>query len=140
VIPVTLAEKTFKQNGGTVAEEVHSLPLDKLREIFSADAALYITITRYGVKYLLLEPITGLCQCLFPERSEDVSGVAIIFVCDGPIQISFCHRHSNATGPATLGLFAKRLGFSPRQYNGGSREQHTVGYDNVWQYANHRFR
>jgi hypothetical protein len=57
VIPVTLAEETFKQNGVTVAEEAHSLPLDKLHEIFGADAALYITITRYGVKYLLLDSV-----------------------------------------------------------------------------------
>ncbi|GHU17489.1 lipoprotein [Betaproteobacteria bacterium] len=57
VIPVTLAEETFKQNGVTVADEAHSLPLDKLREIFGADAALYITITRYGVRYLLLDSV-----------------------------------------------------------------------------------
>jgi hypothetical protein len=57
VIPITLAEETFKQNGVTVAEEAHSLPLDKLREIFGADAALYITITRYGVSYRLIDSV-----------------------------------------------------------------------------------
>ncbi|GHU27859.1 putative lipoprotein [Betaproteobacteria bacterium] len=57
VIPITLTEETFKQNGVTVAEEAHSLPLDKLREIFGADAALYITITRYGVSYRLIDSV-----------------------------------------------------------------------------------
>jgi hypothetical protein len=57
VIPVTLSEETFKQNGVTVADEAQALPLDKLREIFGADAALYITIDRFGVSYRLLDSV-----------------------------------------------------------------------------------
>jgi hypothetical protein len=57
VVPVTLSEETFKQNGVTVAGEAHGLPLDKLREIFGADAALYITIDRYGVSYRLIDSV-----------------------------------------------------------------------------------
>ena len=48
VIPVTLSDQTFKQNGVTVADEAHAIPPGRLREIFGADAALYITVTRYG--------------------------------------------------------------------------------------------
>jgi hypothetical protein len=54
VIPVALADQTFKQNGVTVAEEAQAIKLDKLRKIFGADAALYITITRYGVSYRVI--------------------------------------------------------------------------------------
>ncbi|MDR2092077.1 MAG: DUF799 domain-containing protein [Azoarcus sp.] len=57
VIPVTLSEETFKQNGVTVADEAQALPLDKLREIFGADAALYISIDRFGVSYRLLDSV-----------------------------------------------------------------------------------
>jgi len=57
VIPVTLAEEAFKQNGVSVAEEAHAIALDKLREIFGADAALYITITRFGVSYRLIDSV-----------------------------------------------------------------------------------
>jgi hypothetical protein len=57
VIPVTLSEETFKQNGVTVAEEAHAIELAKLREIFGADAALYITVTRFGVSYRVLSSV-----------------------------------------------------------------------------------
>ena len=58
VIPVTLSDQTFKQNGITVAEDAHAIPFTRLREIFGADAALYITITRFGTRYVLLDSIT----------------------------------------------------------------------------------
>jgi hypothetical protein len=57
VIPVTLSQETFKQNGVTVAEEAHAIELDKLRDIFGADAALYITIVRYGTSYRVLSSV-----------------------------------------------------------------------------------
>ena len=57
VIPVTLSEETFKQNGVTVADEAQALPLDKLREIFGADAALYITVERFGASYRLIDSV-----------------------------------------------------------------------------------
>jgi hypothetical protein len=60
VIPVTLVEEVFRQNGVTVAEEAQALPPDKLRAIFGADAALYITIERYGVSYRLIESVVEL--------------------------------------------------------------------------------
>ena len=51
VIPVTLAAETFKENGLTQANDIHATPIPKLREIFGADAGLYITISRYGTVY-----------------------------------------------------------------------------------------
>jgi len=58
VIPVTLSDQTFKQNGVTVAEDAHAIPFNKLYEIFGADAALYITITSFGTSYHLFDSIT----------------------------------------------------------------------------------
>ena len=58
VLPVTLVDETFRQNGLTVAGEIHGVPVAKLRDIFNADAALYITITQYGTKYMVLDSAT----------------------------------------------------------------------------------
>jgi hypothetical protein len=57
VIPVALSEETFRQNGVTVADEALEIPPGKLREIFGADAALYITIERFGTSYRLIESV-----------------------------------------------------------------------------------
>jgi len=52
VIPVSISNRLFRENGMTVAEDAHSIAPSRLREIFGADSALYITITRYGVRYV----------------------------------------------------------------------------------------
>lgn len=54
VLPVTLVEETFRQNGLDHPGEIHALPLPRLREIFGADAALYIEIEQYGTSYLII--------------------------------------------------------------------------------------
>jgi hypothetical protein len=54
VLPVTLVSQTFKENGLTTATDIHEVALPKLREIFGADAALYVTIQRYGATYTVV--------------------------------------------------------------------------------------
>jgi len=54
VFPVTLVEETFINNGLTQPEDIHGLDLKKLHKIFHADAALYMVITEYGTKYMVL--------------------------------------------------------------------------------------
>ena len=54
VIPVALSNEAFKQNGMNVAEEAHAIDISRLREIFGADAALYITINRFGARYQVI--------------------------------------------------------------------------------------
>ena len=51
VLPVTLVDETFRQNGISSASEAQEVPYPKLREIFGADAAVYIKITKYGTSY-----------------------------------------------------------------------------------------
>lgn len=58
VFPVALVDQTFKNNGLTVAQEIQNVPLAKLREIFGADAALYMTIERYGTSYVVVSSET----------------------------------------------------------------------------------
>lgn len=58
VFPVSLMDETLKENGVTEASDAHQLPASKLREIFGADAALYITMTQYGTVFRVLDSIT----------------------------------------------------------------------------------
>lgn len=55
VMPVTLVAETFKQNGLTMPPDMHAVVPAKLQSIFGADAALYLTVTRYGTSYAVLD-------------------------------------------------------------------------------------
>ncbi|MFY0478893.1 DUF799 domain-containing protein [Achromobacter marplatensis] len=55
VIPVGVMDETFKQNGMSTPDEIHELPPAKLREIFGADAALYMVVKQYGSSYAVLQ-------------------------------------------------------------------------------------
>lgn len=57
VLPVTLVDETFKQNGLHGAGDIHTVAPQKLHEIFGADAALYVTINQYGTSYLVIDSI-----------------------------------------------------------------------------------
>ncbi|RIX47631.1 MAG: hypothetical protein D3M94_08165 [Rhodocyclales bacterium GT-UBC] len=54
VFPVTLVAETFKQNGLTSPTDIHEVSISKLREIFGADAALYINVRQYGTSYTVI--------------------------------------------------------------------------------------
>lgn len=55
VFPVALVDQTFRENGMTNPGEAHDAPPAKLAEVFGADAVLYITVSEYGAKYMLLD-------------------------------------------------------------------------------------
>lgn len=57
VLPVALVDETFRQNGLTVAGEMHDVPVAKLKQIFGADAALYVTVTQYGREYRVIDSV-----------------------------------------------------------------------------------
>lgn len=54
VMPVTMVDETFKRNGLTSPHEIQEISAAKLREIFGADAAVYIRVKDYGTKYLVV--------------------------------------------------------------------------------------
>ena len=58
VFPVALVDETFKNNGLTVAEDIHAVPAKKLHEIFGADAVMYIEVQEYGTSYAVLSSDT----------------------------------------------------------------------------------
>lgn len=54
VMPVTLVAEAFKENGMTEPTDMHATSPEKLKQIFGADAALYITISKYGTTYQII--------------------------------------------------------------------------------------
>jgi hypothetical protein len=58
VFPVAVVEETFRQNGLTTPDDIHAISPAKLREIFGADTALYIEVTDYGTKYMVISSAT----------------------------------------------------------------------------------
>ena len=54
VLPVTLVDETFRQNGVNSANEAHDIPYSKLRDFFGADAAVYIRVKKYGTSYAVV--------------------------------------------------------------------------------------
>ncbi|MBF8755175.1 DUF799 domain-containing protein [Pseudomonas guariconensis] len=58
VMPVALVDETFRQNGMSTPSDIHQLPTNKLHEIFGADAGLYVTVSDYGTRYMVLSSAT----------------------------------------------------------------------------------
>lgn len=58
VLPVALVDETFRQNGLALPGDIHQIQPSKLREIFGADAVLYITVQQYGTSYRLISSAT----------------------------------------------------------------------------------
>lgn len=58
VFPVAVVDETFRQNGLTDPEDIHNVPLDKLHQIFGADAVLYIDVEDYGTSYMIISSDT----------------------------------------------------------------------------------
>ena len=54
VMPVSLVAQTFQENGMSEPTDMHAAPAAKLRAIFGADAALYITVLQYGTLYQII--------------------------------------------------------------------------------------
>ena len=54
VMPVAVMEETFRQNGLVTPDDIHDVPASKLREIFGADTALYMTVKEYGAQYIVI--------------------------------------------------------------------------------------
>lgn len=54
VFPVAVVNEAFQQNGITTARDAQDVAAEKLREIFNADAVLYLDIKEYGTSYKVL--------------------------------------------------------------------------------------
>ena len=58
VFPVAIVDEFMKENGLPNPEDMHAAPLDKIGEIFGADAVMYVTIEEFGQKFELVQSTT----------------------------------------------------------------------------------
>ncbi len=58
VFPVAAVDAYLKENGLPTAGEMHDVPIQKLRDVFGADAVMYVTIESWGQKYRVLSSDT----------------------------------------------------------------------------------
>lgn len=74
VFPVGVVAQTFLQNGLSTPEDIQAVSAKKLREIFGADAALYVEITQYGTSYAVLssETVVAANARLLDLRSGEI--------------------------------------------------------------------
>ncbi len=54
VLSTALVDQAFRQNGWDTPDEIQAVPTAKLREVFGADAVLYLRIKQYGTSYAVL--------------------------------------------------------------------------------------
>lgn len=97
VLPVTLVDETFRQNGVTSAEDAHSIATTKLREVFGADAAVYIRIKQYGTKYAVVASET---RVDLEARIVDLKTGASLW--EGTASASSSESQNNQGGLAAL--------------------------------------
>ena len=58
VFSPALVHETFKNNGIYEASEIQNVSAHKLRQIFGADAVLYMGVVKYGTSYMLLNSVS----------------------------------------------------------------------------------
>lgn len=99
VLPITLVDEHFKAQGMTVADDIHAIDVGKLREVFGADAALYIDVKEYGSKYYVIGSATvvttegrlvnlrtgdelwkGVARASSDEQSQNSGGIAGLLI------------------------------------------------------------
>lgn len=58
VFPVAVVDRMLRDNGLGGPGEMHTAPLERLRDVFGADAVLYITLHDWGTAYRVLDSST----------------------------------------------------------------------------------
>lgn len=103
VLPVTLVDETFRQNGLTNPAEITAVPPAKLREIFGADAALYIQISQYGTVYRVLQSESVVTA---DARLLDLRNGAVLWT--GKASASSAENRGNSQG-GLIGLLVEAI-------------------------------
>lgn len=107
VLPVSVVAETFRQNGMTQPEDIHALPVKKLQEIFGADAALYMHVTRYGTSYKVISSDTTV---VVDAKLVDLRSGATLWA--GTASASSAEQNNNSGGGlagALIGAVVKQI-------------------------------
>jgi hypothetical protein len=103
VLPVSLVDETLKQNGVYTADEAHAIDAAKLRDIFGADAGLYLKVTRYGSVYRVINSETAVT---LEAKLVDLRNGKLLW--DGTASASSAEQGNNNQG-GLVGLLVKAL-------------------------------
>ena len=117
VLPVTLVDETFRQNGLSMANEIQDVPYPKLRDFFGADAAVYMKVKKYGTTYAVISSDTRVEVegRIIDLRTGELlwQGKAYASSAEQQQQSQRDHEKSNEAALALLLLFGgRRIGFS----------------------------
>ncbi|MCW5665137.1 MAG: DUF799 domain-containing protein [Piscinibacter sp.] len=103
VLPVSMVDETFRQNGMTTPHDIQQVSTAKLREIFGADAAVYLRVKDYGTRYLVVGSDT---RVTVEGRIVDLRSGALLW--EGRATASSQESNNNNQG-GLVGLLVKAL-------------------------------
>lgn len=103
VLPVSMVDETFRQNGMTTPHDIQQVSTAKLREIFGADAAVYLRVKDYGTRYLVVGSDT---RVTIEGRIVDLRSGALLW--EGRATASSQESNNNNQG-GLVGLLVKAL-------------------------------
>ena len=103
VLPVTMVDETFRQNGLHTPNDIAEVSAAKLHQIFGADAAVYIRVKDYGTRYLVLGSET---RVTVEGRIVDLRSGALIW--EGKATASSQESEGSSQG-GVVGLLVKAI-------------------------------
>jgi hypothetical protein len=104
VFPVALVNETFHQNGLTTPNDIQSVSPQKLREIFGADTALYITVSEYGASYQVVQSVTVVKAS---AKLIDLKTGDILWT--GSANASSAENNNNNNGGGLIGMLVRAV-------------------------------
>ncbi len=103
VLPVSLVDETLKSNGMHTPDDAQQIPAAKLREIFGADAGLYVKVTRYGSVYKVVNSETAVT---LEARLVDLRNGKLLW--EGSASASSAEQNNNSQG-GLIGMLVKAV-------------------------------
>jgi hypothetical protein len=103
VLPVTLVDEALRTNGVTTPVDAHGIDPVKLRQIFGADAVLYVGVKQYGSVYRVLSSETVVEM---QARLVDLRTGTLLW--EGKASASSAEQNNNSQG-GLIGLLVTAL-------------------------------
>lgn len=103
VLPVSLVDETLKGNGIQTPDDAQQIPTAKLREIFGADAGLYVKVSRYGSVYKVINSETAVT---LEAKLVDLRSGELLW--EGAASASSAEQANNSQG-GLIGLLVKAV-------------------------------
>jgi len=103
VLPVTLVDETLRQNGVSNPVDAQAIAPAKLREVFGADAVLYMTVKSYGSSYKVVSSETAVA---LTAKLVDIRSGQLLW--EGAARASSAENNGNNQG-GLVGMLVKAV-------------------------------